>query len=244
MQHERDAAAVGHGVVLPRRGATAHAAAEGRLDLQLHVVRESLDLGPATAAPVDGTQAELSEVGHEDVGEIDQDGASAHHIQGDDRQGHEDRVGVILLDGLVQRRARRRLVVDVATDELDPVVDPAEDEHHLVLPGERKARHADTAGDRDRGEDRLVELVGQELGVEMIPLLVEGHESFDLLRAPGHLVEVAERPGGGSRAASSGGHDSLEVDLPRDPRLLGGEVRRAEARDHDRGPSHTDDATH
>ena len=56
---------------LARAGATA-AAAEGGLDLELHVVREALDLGPTAAAAVEDAQAELGEVGHEDVGEVDQ----------------------------------------------------------------------------------------------------------------------------------------------------------------------------
>ena len=52
-------------------------------------------------------EADLGEVGHEDIGEIDHHGAAAHGVDAEDRQGHQDRVGVVLLDRLLQRRARR-----------------------------------------------------------------------------------------------------------------------------------------
>ena len=38
----------------------------------------------------------------------------------------------------------------------------------------------------------LVELVGPDLGVEVVPLLVEGEQAVDLLGTLGDLVEVAE----------------------------------------------------
>ena len=68
-----DAAMVGHAVAAAHvHSIAAAAAAEGRLDLQLHVVGEALDLGPAAPAAVEHAQAELGEVGHEDVGKVDQ----------------------------------------------------------------------------------------------------------------------------------------------------------------------------
>ena len=114
------------------------AAAEGRLDLDLDVVGIGPDLEPPRAAPIQAAEADLGEVGQEDVGEVDHQrrrlGADA-----EDRQGHQDRVGVILLDRLVQRRARRRGEVDVLADELEVVADPAERQHPLVAEVERLA---------------------------------------------------------------------------------------------------------
>ena len=92
-----------------------------------------LTLLQLAAAAVEHAQAELGEVGHEDVGEVDQDRAALHRVHRDDRQRHQDRVGVVLLDRLVERRAAGRLVVDVAPDELDAVSDSPEDQHHLVV---------------------------------------------------------------------------------------------------------------
>ena len=122
MDHDRDAAVVGDAIFATHE-IPAPAAAERGLDFQLHVVGEALDLGPATAVAVEHSQPELREVGHEDVGKVDQGRAAAHRIERDDRQCHQDRVGVILPDGLVERRAGRCLVVDVAPDELDAIAD-------------------------------------------------------------------------------------------------------------------------
>ena len=90
-------------------GAHAHrAAAEGRLDLELEVVREGLDLVPGRPLAVEAAEAELGEVGQEDVGEVDQH-ACRRVVDAHDRQGQQDRVGVVLLDRLLQRRARGAL---------------------------------------------------------------------------------------------------------------------------------------
>ena len=130
---------------------TAGAAGEGRLELELHVVAEALDLAPVAAAAVEHPQAELGEVGHEDVGQVDQRRAAAHGVERDDRQGHQHRVGVVLLDRLVERRAGGRLVADVPPDDLDPVANPAEDQDAVVVAdGHAGLGHA--AGDRDRGQ--------------------------------------------------------------------------------------------
>ena len=96
-------------MVRPRRSATPSsppnierraAAAEGRLDLDLDVVRERLDLVPGRPAAVEPAEAELGEVGEEDVGEVDHDAPVVGVVDADDRQGHQDRVGVVLLDRL------------------------------------------------------------------------------------------------------------------------------------------------
>ena len=191
-------------------------------------------------------RSELGEVGHEDVGEVDHGRAASHRVDGDDRQGHQDRVGVVLLDRLVQRRARGRLVVDVAADELDAVADAAEDEHHLVVADRACPVMADAPGDRDRHEQRLVELVGPDLGVEVVALLVEGEQPLDLLGPAGHLVEVAELAGRGpAHAPAPGpGDHPLEVDGALGPRLLRRQVRDDEKDGQSRGPSHNTLAIH
>ena len=241
----RDAAVVGHAVA--RRPCTSRRPPplQGRLDLELHVVVEALDLAPAAPAAVEHAQVELGEVGHEDVGEVDQDRAALHRVHRDDRQRHQDRVGVILLDRLVERRAAGRLVVDVAPDELDAVAHAPEDQHHLVV-ADRDAGRGQAARDRDRHEQRLVELVGPDLGVEVVAGLVQGEQSVDLLGTPGDLVEVAElvRPGPLRPARPGGGDDRLEIDGPVRPRLLRRQVGRDEHGDERRGPSRCDDANH
>ena len=45
--------------------------AVGGLELQLHVAGKALGLGPVAAAAIDRAQADVGEVAHEDVGEID-----------------------------------------------------------------------------------------------------------------------------------------------------------------------------
>ena len=81
--------------------------------------------------------------------------------------------------------------MDVAPDELDAVADAPEDQHHLVV-ADRDAGLGQAAGDRHRDEQRLVELVGPDLGVEVVAGLVEGEQPLDLLGTPGDFVEVAE----------------------------------------------------
>ena len=86
-------------------------------------------------------------------------------------QRHEHRIGVVLLDRLFQRRAGRGLVEDVAADKLDPVADPAEDQDPVVI-ANGNARLGHAAGDRHRRQQRLIELVGSNLGVQVVARLV------------------------------------------------------------------------
>ena len=99
-----------------------------------------------------------------------------------DRQGHQDRVGVVLLDRLLQGRARRRGEVDVLADELEIVADPAEREHPLVAEIERLAGVGRPAGDHHRRQDRLLELLRLDLGVKVLVLLMERDETLVGLR--------------------------------------------------------------
>ena len=89
-----------------------------------------------------------------------------------DAQRQQDRVGVGRLDGLGGRRAGLGLEVDVAADQVDLVADALEDQHPLLVEVERVAAHAEAAGDGDGAEERLVELVGLDLGVEVVVLLI------------------------------------------------------------------------
>ena len=163
----------------------------------------------------------------------------------DDRQGHEHRVGVVLLHRLVQRRAGGRLVEDVPADDLDPVADAAEDQHAVIVAdGDARLGHA--AGDGHRGQQRLVELVGANLGVQVIARLVEREQAVDLLRTSGDLVEITEVI---PRAAvcpdvPGGRDDPVEIDVDRGLRLL--PVRpwapREDARGQRGGPPQLPDA--
>src|SRR5262249_54928753 len=146
--------------------AAAASAAEGGFDFEFEVVGEPLDLVPGAPVPVHRAQAELGEVGQEDVGEVDQDRAAARLVQGDDRQGHQDRVGVVLLDRLVERCAEGGLVVDVASNKLDAIADAAKDQDRLIVAdGHTSVGHA--SGNRDRYQERLVELLGPDLGIQV-----------------------------------------------------------------------------
>ena len=155
----------------------------------------------------------------------------------DDRQGHEHRVGVVLLHRLLQRRAGGRLVEDVPADDLDPVADPAEDRAPVVVAdGDARLGHA--AGDGHRGQQRLVELVGADLGVQVIARLVEREEALDLLGALGHLVEISEvvRRAAVRPDVPGGRDDPFEVDVDRGLRLLcDAASRRRSPREDGRG---------
>ncbi len=145
------------------------------------VVGESLDLAPGAAIGIEHAQAEVGEVGHEDVVEVEQ-----HRLLGRvdalDAQGQQNRVGVRGLDGLGGGRACFGLEVDVTADHLDLVADALEDDD----------AHAGAAGDGDGEQERLVELVGPDLGIEAVVLLVEVEEALVLLGPLDELVEVLE----------------------------------------------------
>ena len=102
--------------------------------------------------------------------------------------------------------------------------------------------------DRDGDEERLVELMGRHLGVEVVALPVEGEEPFDLIGPAGDLVEVAEVvPRRATSTHIPGGHDDLlEIDvhrrlgfLPEHPRVC-----REPGRGQRHGPPQLPDATH
>ena len=116
-------------------------------------------------------------------------------VDAEDRQRHQDRVGVVLLDRLLQRRARRRLVVDVLADELDVVADPVEAQDPLIAEIQRLAGHGRSPRDHDRRQDRLLELVRLDLGVKMLIFLIERDEALVLLGPFGQFREVL-KPGG------------------------------------------------
>ncbi len=199
MDDQGNAARIGGGVTAtPAERTAGTAPAEGRLHLELEVVRKRLDLVPARTVAVDRAQADLGEVREEDLIQVDEH-ALAGGVDGDDGQGHQDRVGVVELDGFFEGRARGGLVVNVAPDELDPVADALEDQHPLVEQVDRVAGHGESLGDGDRRQHRLLELVRPDLGVEVIVLAIERIESVQLLGVLGDLVEVAELLFGAAR---------------------------------------------
>ena len=108
----------------------------------------------------------------------------------DDPQRHQDRVGVGRLDGLGDRRAGLGLEVDVAADQVDLVADALEEQHPLLVEVERVAAHAAAAGDGDRAEERLVELVRPDLHVEVVVLLIELEEAVEFLGPADERIEV------------------------------------------------------
>ena len=168
----------------------------GGLQLELHVVGKALHLRPLAAAAIDRAHADLGEVGHEDIGKIDQDGVAVHRIERDDRQRHEHRIGEILLHGPFDGRAGGRLVMDVPLDDLDPVTDPAKDQHAVVVAdGDPRLSHA--SGDGHRSQQWLVELIGPDLGEEVVarPVLVQREKALDLFRGANDLVEVLKGAG-------------------------------------------------
>ncbi len=134
-------------------------------------------------------EAELGEVGEVDIGQVDHD-RMAGGVDALNRQGHQDRVVVILLDRLVERCAGGGLVVNVPAQKLNPVADPLEDQNPFVLEVQGLARHGQAARDHDRGEQGLVELVGADLGVKVVVLLMEREQAVVPLRSLGQVVEI------------------------------------------------------
>src|SRR5262249_24925790 len=153
VDHDSDAPVVGHTVAAVAPAPAA--AGEGGFHLELHVVMKTFDLAALAAAAVEHTQIELGEIGHEDVGKIDQD-RTLHRVHRNDRHRQQDRVGVILFDRFVDRRATGGSVVGVPAYKLNPVTDAAKDEHHLVV-ADGNAGGGKAASDRDRHKQGLIE---------------------------------------------------------------------------------------
>ncbi len=193
-------------------------AAEGRLHFQLQVVGEGLDLVPGGPAPVEVAERKLGEVGEEDIRQVDHHAHPAAGVEADDRQGHQDRVGIVLPHRLLDRRAHGRLDVDVLADELDLVAHPMEHDHPLVAEVQRVAGHRQSSGDGDRHQQRRIELERLDLGVEMFILLeqrvktvVTGRPRRDLGEVPvfGRVVRV--RPH--ARAAHQSRPERIQVEV-------------------------------
>ena len=120
---------------------------------------------------IERAEADLGEVGQENIGEIDHQCLTLG-VDRQDRQGNEDRVGVVLLDGLIERRAGRGGEVDVLAEELEIVADAAEGEHPFVTEIERRAGAGRSPSDHHRRQDRLLELMGLDLGVKVLIFFV------------------------------------------------------------------------
>src|SRR5205823_5120649 len=113
-------------------------------------------------------------------------------VDGQDAQGHQDRVGVGRLDGGRFRRAGPGLEVDVAADELDLVINALEDKDPLLVEVESVSAHAQTPGDGDGTEEGPIELHRLQFGVELVLLAMELEKTVILLGALDELVEVLE----------------------------------------------------
>ena len=166
---------------------------------------KTLDLAPRAAVPVEHAQAKLGKVGHEYVGKVNQGRAPFHRIERDDWQRHQDRVGIILLDRLIESRASRSLVTDVPTDELDAITGTFEGQDHLII-ANGMARLRQAARNGHGYEQGLIELVRSDLAVQMVTRFVEGEEAVDLLGTLGDLVEVAEVAGRSAAPRPPVGH--------------------------------------
>ena len=70
--------------------------------------------------------------------------------------------------------------------------DPPEHQHPLVAEIERLPGAGRAPGDHHRRQDRLLELVGLDLGVKVLVFLMERDESLVLLGVLGQLVEILE----------------------------------------------------
>ena len=137
--------------------------------------------------------------------------------------------------------------MDVPLHDLDAIADPAKDQHAVVVAdGHSRLGHA--AGDGHRREQGLIELIGPDLGVEVVARLVQREEAVGLLRLASDLVEVTEVvPGATVGSGVAGGRDDLlEIDVDRRLRLLPLRLRvgRDDGRGQRRDPPQLPDATH
>src|SRR5262249_32271597 len=154
-------------------GAGGGAAGEGGGHRDLDVLGERLDLAPGAAAAVERAEVELGEVGHEDVGQVDEHALPAG-VDAADGDGQQHRVGVGGLDGPGHWRAGAGLEADVAADQVQfRLADALEEQHPLLVEVQRVAAHAHAAGDGDGAQERAVELLRVDFGVERLVLLVE-----------------------------------------------------------------------
>src|SRR5262249_49765572 len=113
-------------------------------------------------------------------------------VDGGDVQGEQDGVGVGGLDGAGDGGAAFRLEAHVPADELDLVADALEEEDPLAVGVEGFAAHAESVGDGDGAEERLVELVAADLHEDGVVAGVEVEEAFQLTGALDDPVEVLE----------------------------------------------------
>ncbi len=183
-------AATVNDAVIAEEGEAA-AAVEGGGHLQLDVMREGLDLVPGAAVGVERTHVQLGEVGHEDVVEVQQQRLMMG-VDGLDVQGQEHRIVVGGLDGMCGGRVRLGAEADIAANQMHFVADALEDQHPLIVEVERVAAHAGAAGDGDRAEELLAELIGPNLGVQVFVFVEQPEQTVVLLGPLDQLVEVAE----------------------------------------------------
>src|SRR5438105_11673791 len=121
MNDDRRATAVNVAVVVAKAGTPA--AGVGCLHFQLDIARKTFDLVPNATARVEAAEAQLGEVGHKNVVQVDEHGLIFHYIDGDNAQRHKHGIGVGGLDGPGDGRTWLGLEVDIAANQVNLVGD-------------------------------------------------------------------------------------------------------------------------
>ena len=132
----------------------------------------------------------MGKITEEDIGKVDHHRA-AHRIQGQNRQRLNDRICIVLLNSLFQLFTAG-FEVDVASDELNAIANPLENQDPFIVRCDRSAGLSQALGDRDRGQKWLVELVRLDLGIEVVILLVKGEQAVVFCRIFGEFREIAK----------------------------------------------------
>ena len=168
---------------------------EDRAHLDLDVLGKHLDLGPGAAGGV-GIDADARQVGHEKVGQVDQDQLPVV-LFAPERQGLDDAVGVRGFHGVGLGRAGLRPEANVAADDQQALAGAVEGDDPLVAEVERLAaeiHQAGAAGDGDGQDDFLVVLVLPDLHEEFLLffVVVEGEQAFQPLGPLDHFVPLGQ----------------------------------------------------
>ena len=195
MDHHLRAAGVGN-VIVEKVEAQILRHRKDRADLDLDVLGKDLDLGPGAPRRV-GLDADVRQVRHEQVGEVDQH-QPAVLLLALDRQGLEDAVGIRNLHRIGLGRTGLGANVDVAADHQQAIGRPMKTDQPLVAEIQRVAaqiHHARAAGDRDRQDHLLVVLGLLDLHEELLFLLVVVQAGTDLpcAGALDYLVPFGQR---------------------------------------------------
>ena len=205
MHHDLHAARVGNAVAaeerIEDRKVRPQPHAKHGVQFDFDVFLKGLDLAPGAAGAV-GHNAHPAQIGHEQIGQIDQHAAAVPFFALD-RQRHDHAVVVRDFQGVGLRRAFVGLELDVAANHQHAIGGPAEADDPLVAEIERVAaqvHHARPTSDGDRQDEFLVVLIladhHQQLLVGLAVIEVE--QPVVQLAAFGHLAPFGKlllRPG-------------------------------------------------